>query len=371
MTGLVLGLFLLRPPGRQGVSHEVPPPTPIQKALQAVAFCDTTDDRSPLPTIHAINALVALGPKKALEVLHYYFQTYKGKDIVHGGLYPLVRCIFQIPGRLGYLPKPMLGAMEPMNPPDQRLAPRYPYALVGDIPLTIASGGPFAGVPEPASYHLDRLAQIASIRKTPLVPVDKPWRLVGQRMAVDYEIPFSGIRAGQNADILALVSTAYRPAGYEPYSDSPLTDTPAGWSQVVAELEKANIHWDRDRELYVRADGSVLPPIPTSPKANYPSLAWTDPILDPIKGRILMQGISARATSLILICSNGEKADYRGITVKVVAADTLRELFSFTEAGTGGIQSHDYAGVLTPGSQVVIELTFGGKTVRSPMLTVP
>ncbi len=212
---------------------------------------------SPLLTIRAINEVVSLGSKQSGPFLDRYFKHLGLNG--HGNLFPFIRCIFLIPRNPGYLPAPKTGAFEPMPPTDMRLAPRFPYALIGDVPIVIASPtGALAGFPEPEAEHYIHLSTMAKLRTTPLVPIDRPWILVGRTTLPD-NVNFSYARRGMNADILNLVSTAYRPKPYGTGGYSWYTDTPPGWRAAVAEMERVHMHWDRDRQEYVRGDGSTLP----------------------------------------------------------------------------------------------------------------
>lgn len=219
---------------------------------------DTCDaNPTTLNTVRAINQVVSLGPAQAKKTLDDYFENTKlnGK----GGLYLFIRCIFDIPKRPGFLSLPTLGHYNPSPPSDLREAPRFPCALVGDIPFWVAGGGgAFAGFPEPQYRHYQRLSQLTRLRTKPLVPVNAPWRLVGGTNLPD-NVDFSGTRAKMNQNVLDLVKTAFRPKGYVYGKDSELTDNPRGWRYMVSELEKTKMRWDRAKQMYVRADGSTLP----------------------------------------------------------------------------------------------------------------
>jgi hypothetical protein len=247
MSPLLLA-FLLAPANRQEI-------TQAQLAMRTMATADSSPS-SPLLTIRAINEVVALGPKQAKTVMDDYFRGTNSDE--KSGLYPFIRCIFDIPKPPGYLPTPALGPLQPFPPGDLRKSPRYPIALVGGIPYWIASGGAFAGHAESEAIHFRRLEQIAPFRTTPLIPIDKPWRILVEPK-IPYDIPYDGRRSALNQDILGLVHSAYRPRGYVDGENSSLTDTPQGWRSVVAEMERTGMRWDRVHQQYVRADGSILP----------------------------------------------------------------------------------------------------------------
>src|SRR2546421_9907785 len=98
MSPLLLA-FILVPTRHQEV-------TPAQVAERALAECDAKE--STLRTIRTINELVALGSKQARYVLNDYFS--RTKSHYNTGLYPLIRCIFEVPRQRGFLPPPKLGA---------------------------------------------------------------------------------------------------------------------------------------------------------------------------------------------------------------------------------------------------------------------
>jgi hypothetical protein len=229
--------------------------TQQQLTIRALDACDA-GPYSPLLTIRAINDVVSLNPQQSRRLLDQYFKKLglNGK----GNLYPLIRCIFDIPRQPGYLPLPKLGQWNPMPPASLKTSPRFPIALVGDIPFFISSAtGALGGFPEPEAKHYIYLSTMATLRTKRLVPVDRPWALLPRSNLPD-NVNFGPDRAGMNHDILSLVSTAYQPKNYVDGKPSRYTDNPAGWRYVVNEMERVHVHWDRSREMYVRADGSTL-----------------------------------------------------------------------------------------------------------------
>jgi len=229
---------------------------PAQVAMQAIQRCDRDNSGNSLSTIRAINALVALSPNRTRQVLEQYFS--KSITTPHYNLYPLVICMFDLPPK-GYLLPPHLGDFQPMAPSNLRLTPRYPVILSGDIPVWIATGSAGKGTSEPAGMHFQILERSARLRSKPLVPSNRPWRMFGPSPIGNY--PFSVVRRNQNRAVLLLVSTAFRPRIVASDGDSPLADTPDGWAEIVAGLETSKIRWDVHREMYVRQDGTPLPPI--------------------------------------------------------------------------------------------------------------
>ena len=234
----------------------------ISQADLAVRMLDTCDVKpTTLNTIRAINQVVSLGPAQAKKTLDSFFEDQQNHS--HGGLYLFIRCIFVIPRRPGFLSLPKMGKFDPMPPGDLRDSPRFPCMLSGDIPLWMAKGvGQFGGFPEPQWLHYQRLAQIAQLRTRPLVPIDQPWRAVGATLITD-DADYSASRASMNAQILDLVSTAYRNKGYVHGKHSQLTETPQGWRLAISEMQKTHMRWDQGKQMYVRGDGSVLPSLRT------------------------------------------------------------------------------------------------------------
>jgi hypothetical protein len=57
----------------------------------------------------------------------------------------------------GCLRPPRLGAPSPAAPADLR-ALRFPFFVLGDVPLSLVSGYALGGTPEPLGMHLDELA---------------------------------------------------------------------------------------------------------------------------------------------------------------------------------------------------------------------
>src|SRR4051812_3403110 len=97
MSPLLLALIL--------APHRNQEITQAQLASRTLGTCDS-QPYSPLLTIRAINQVISLGPAGAKTVLDDYFTAHRAGYSV--GLYPLVRCIFDVPRHLAYLPPPQI-----------------------------------------------------------------------------------------------------------------------------------------------------------------------------------------------------------------------------------------------------------------------
>jgi hypothetical protein len=137
----------------------------------------------PRAVIDAVNALVALGPDDAWRAIE---ASLAGVDLAadpRPGLFLVLRTAFDAELH----PPLLLGESDPPPPPDAGAVPRFPVALVDDVPLLLVSRYTAGGVVEPVSTHLVHYRATGTLRAKPLAP-------------------------GTDADRLAAVTAVYRTA---------------------------------------------------------------------------------------------------------------------------------------------------------------
>jgi hypothetical protein len=157
---------------------------------------------------------------------------------------------------------PYIGAPHPSPPEDRKIAPRFPLALIDDIPIVLVSGYSLGGQPEPAIAQIAYFAQHCSIRGKPLEPPSDPLAVYAKLMSAPQ---WAGDFSGWDKDrvrnqLLRLIRTVYRVApNSEGKREFHYWQTSPTWEQIVADVEKLGIRWDRQRQCYVLKNGKTLP----------------------------------------------------------------------------------------------------------------
>jgi hypothetical protein len=128
----------------------------------------------PMALIQAVNALQRLGRDRAVAVLLAYLRATPPGQPARDGTFLIARALFDPPASAGALPIMKVGMPEPAAPRDPHVLPRFPLALVDDVPLLVIYGYALAGKPQSAEDHLAELARVGVFRARPLAPPDDP-----------------------------------------------------------------------------------------------------------------------------------------------------------------------------------------------------
>lgn len=164
---------------------EAPPELPpdVSAALDAVGPL-AGDRYDPRPVIAAVNHLQPLGKARATAGLRRYFERHPDAP---DGLFAVLLSLYEPPNPKGPATPPActpeqqevaqggcwrpprLGAPVPA-PPEELRSLRFPFFILGDVPLSLVSGYALGGQPEPLAMYLDAIAPLASWRGGPLVP---------------------------------------------------------------------------------------------------------------------------------------------------------------------------------------------------------
>jgi hypothetical protein len=353
-------------PSIRGVPTDPPEPGVFNEAeLRALLrLIDQTPDLrgetyDPLPVIHVVNTLQALGKDRALAAITEYLRVVSETTGGHRGLFVVLRVLFDVPADPGYMPRMFVGGPWPREPKDLRRVPRFPAAIVGDVPLLLVDDYEVSGDPESVASHLPYFRQHGRLRSKPLIPVADPPAVVdefcrsllwlyddepvdpapgkasGARVSpVDIE---RGMRLAVN-QILRLVRTVYRidDEGWEPGTIESADGMAARWGRIAADLRKLRIQWNPARCCYTFADGSCLPDLP-----HYREQVWR------IRRGPVCAGLSVQRRSSRTVEINFETVKLpdlpgnpKGVRlVRVAAPDKPLARFAFP-VGEGGL----YAG---------------------------
>jgi hypothetical protein len=136
----------------------------IDQALQRAASSDFSE-YDPGATIAAVNELVAIGHDGALAALERFVQAADLEADPHRGLFLVMRVAFEAdphpPLRLG-------GAA--LTAPPAPAFPRFPIAIIEDVPLMLIGGYTLGGLAEPVTAHVEYYRRHGKLRSAPLAP---------------------------------------------------------------------------------------------------------------------------------------------------------------------------------------------------------
>ena len=226
---------------------------PILETVDAVASYSA--DLDPARLIQAVNALQPLGKERALAIVDEYLRVSSFLDNPgREGVFLVMRALFDVPAT--GMP-PMLVGSPSRSPKDPKLLPRFPLAIVGDVPLLLAGGYTLMGEAEPPEQDVAWFRANGILRTKPLSPLPDvidaidaylvgPLRSV---LAVDDTLRESVY--DQVARLYAGV--LHRP---EHLGGSP----PGWWSAYRTQLAGVRARWNAKDSRFVRPDGSTLPP---------------------------------------------------------------------------------------------------------------
>jgi hypothetical protein len=216
------------------------------------------------------------------------------------------------------MPRMLVGAPQPAEPKDPKLLPRFPLAVIDDIPLNLAYGYTLAGQAEPAENHVEYFRKNGKLREHPLHPGDDPLSLLA-RLQDSPQWPYAG-----NADyemgthflarqLLALVSSVYQ---VEPGSDTwKLTGRfdRQNWEIITKIFAQLHVKWDAQQNRYTFSDGTTLP---EAAKPVYRRQIWYLPSLGPDARLVLEREDPAHVFIMLWHSENrGRKVEKTTITI--------------------------------------------------------
>lgn len=220
----------------------------------------------PLPVIEVVNALQPLGKEKALAAIEEYLRVASRfhSDAAEGGLFLVLRVLFDVPAGPGHMPPMILGAPSPAAPGDPKRIPRFPVALVDDVPILLINGYLLAGVPEPVENHVKYFRDQGTLRNRPLEPGGAPLAVMEKLEPVVALLHPAGDswvnhhRAMMRNQVLRVVDSVYR-LKTDRIRPGPEGDT--RWKTILEEFSKLEIRWDAGKGRYTFKDGSQLPEV--------------------------------------------------------------------------------------------------------------
>lgn len=326
----------------------------------------------PLAIIQAVNALYRLGKERALAVVSEYLRVSSWlDDSGREGTFLVVRALFEVPDPPGYQPAMLVGAPAPPGLMDPKAVPRFPLAVIEDIPLKLVSGYSLGGVPEPPEAHLSWFRQHGVLRARPLVPPELPLAVL-DRLAGTTGTPFltaTGLanEGGQRLLLeqgLKLVRTALLASLP---SDIPIA---AAWQKVKAALGGRRVVWDAQANLYSLADGSVAR---QWPGPQYQRAIWK-PALPGGVLQVILERSSPTAVKAELRVELSSGATLPKGTLRFRTADgrellalAIQALHASPSSGSGVVQGGVFP--LREGHPISAELALAGLSELHEQLT--
>jgi hypothetical protein len=278
----------------------------------------------PLALIRAVDALQPLGKERALAAIDEYLRVSSSfDDGGREGVFLLLRALFDVPAA-GMPPMMVGGAQVPTDP---AALPRFPLAIVDDVPLKLISGYSLAGEAEAPETDVAVFRKLGTLRAKPLAPsggaldaihtfVEGP---LVKAMAVD-----DNLRVSLYDQALSLTATVAQPSdasidGRFPYGPN----IPARWAARRAEVAKQKPVWDAAAMQLTLPGGATLP----APAATHFQRVWWDLALaGTTKARLTFERKSDAIVEVELRLELTSGAKLAAGTIRLVDPTTGKEL---------------------------------------------
>lgn len=240
---------------------------------------------NPLPVIQIVNKLQPLGKEKALAAVAEYVRVSDGWSSFHGprfGMYLVLAVLFDLPDGFYSDQAGGFGAPDPGPPKDPNRIPRYPIAIVDDIPLMLVNGYELAGMPSRMENIVDFYLVHGRMREKQLVPTNAPLAVI-EHLAnspawifgdtnlqkTEFSISFGPADDSKREksmlmeQVLRLIDSVYQmptdALGMRLPWDEEQRDH--AWQKIVSDISALQIKWDPRQNSYTFQDGKHLPPV--------------------------------------------------------------------------------------------------------------
>jgi hypothetical protein len=340
---------------------------------------------NPLSLIQIVNTLQPLGKDKALAAIGEYIRVsdeWSDSEEARSGMFLVLRVLFDVPENVDPNRAGAFGMPSPAGPKDPHRIPRFPIALVDDIPLMLVSGYSLGGLPSSMEEVCSFFKVNGQLHPAPLAPTNDPLSAIvhlmnsTQWIYADTNLQKSGGMSFGSAEdnereksmlmeqLLRLIDSVYRMPTDVNGNRLPCGEPPeSAWQKVMLEVSALKIKWDPRQNMFVFPDGSHLSKVDNK---IYRRQIWK------------LAGLGFEDAEIVL-----ERKDDKWVNVMVwgteKAGATLRPgtLFLFdnkdmraplqTFSCTGGTQSRTF-GLIT-GSELTAKLVITGySTNSSPVL---
>ena len=277
----------------------------------------------------------------------------------------------------------------PARPKNPHQIPRFPIALVDDIPLMLAEGYSLSGMPTPMEKVLEFFGVNGQLHPQPLTPGNDPLAAVAHLMksaqwiygdpslAESGGISFGGAEDNQREkamlmeQLLRLIDSVYRLPTDVYGNRLPCGEAPEpAWQKIFADVSALKIRWDPHQNMYVFQDGTHLPKVESK---IYRRAIWKLTGLGFEDAQLVLERKSDAWVNVMVSRSERAGATLRPATLFVfVENDNQASALTFTfssKLGVGGGGSESRTIALKTGAQLNAKLIIDGyRTNFSPIL---
>lgn len=243
----------------------------LRRLLRLIAGLRGVEDHDPLRLLQAVNGLWPLGRERSLEVIAEFLRVSSSRvdRPARDGVFLLARALYDPPVGEA-LPPMIVGAPVPRGPDDPALLPRFPLALVDDVPVAVASGYVLIGQAEAPERHLAWYRDRGVLRPVPLAPTARPVEALERFAMTDGPAMLprvAGARPpwGWQLHVLEqarrLVTTVTHDDPHPTAEDQlPFYDLGPVWARLRDAADEP-LRWNATECQYVRQDGTSLSPL--------------------------------------------------------------------------------------------------------------
>ncbi len=383
VTNATLGQVFLDATGRvqtivgkgEPVLDDLPEEQELRRLLQVLGEVPsfTAGTRyNPLTVIRAVNLLQPLGKQKSLAVIDEFLRVTHRRDPGREGVYLVLRTLFDVPDDPGYLPTMHVGQPRPSAPANPKRLPRFPIALVGDIPLLVVQGYQSFGGRGSLSPHLAYYHQQGLLRTKLLVPTSTPfqaleafthspaWNFTGSE---GWNTPERGRGLLEN-QVLRLLDSVYR---VEPNICGDLLPLRGDEAQVILqEVSKLKIRWDEKMNKYVFSDGTSLPELEPE---HYRRTIWR-PAVPGLHVSVVVKRRSSRFVSIELMENHDWEEPSPSVVLRAFTSDDTHRVLAKFRIGDRSGRSATFGATetafLNEGDELTLEVRVDSETVLGP-----
>ena len=237
----------------------------------------------PLPLIRSVNALCPLGKNRAMDTIGRFMRLQKVGESFDAlslcGVLALLLCLFGVPNPPGYFLSASDIEADPLPPVDRKLSPRFPIAIVDDVPLLLVYSANFVYSKVKVTHFMEVLRAKGKFRTAVMRPHDCPvdilrklesspegfwtqpymterrWGIVPANQApwpISWEILHNRAHFQLKLQLVRLMASSgfYRPAMARPWFPDAPRDLDLAWDAYVTACAKRTIQWDPIRMDY-------------------------------------------------------------------------------------------------------------------------
>ncbi len=344
----------------------------LRRLLRALAEVPSYDGRryNPQKVVRAVNVLQPIGKKRALAAIAEYLRIVpRFLDERPGGMFLVLRTLFEIPDSVGAMPPMRVGMYSPEPPKDAGRPTRYPGVIEDDIPFLVVSGYMLMGQAEHPSKHLPFFEANGVIRSEPLRPSGVPFAAVDRVLDKHPWLWGDGEMDWTLRDqVFEMLDSVFRPEREELHWLAPAIRQ-VKRAEMLREALALDFEWDPEGNDYVFADRSALPP---RERKIYRRIIWRPDIPDGAELEVIVERESARTIEVRMeqrYTRDGVLPATKIRLLEVVEGSQLAEFkVGGVDALAGSSVSHSEGHVDFPeGNELRMEMVCGDEVMAGPI----